>query len=86
MPLPACAAATMPTPQSSPVGVGPEAVERRRRKHHDFLPVSHARPLAARRYFWKRLFGLSGTVISINPASRAGTRVRLAEVFIVPEA
>ena len=32
--------------------------------------ASAARPLAARRYFWKRLVGLSGIVRSINPAER----------------
>ena len=35
-------------------------------------PASAARPLSVRRYFWKRLVGLSGIVRSISPAERAG--------------
>lgn len=36
--------------------------------------ASHCRPLSVRRYFCRRLLGLSGMVISIRPSSKAGLR------------
>jgi hypothetical protein len=37
-------------------------------------PASGTRPLSVNRYFCDRLLGLSGSVISINPAANVGTR------------
>lgn len=37
-------------------------------------PASSDRPLAVRRYFWRRLRGLSGMVRSIKPAFKAGRK------------
>jgi hypothetical protein len=39
-----------------------------------FRAASQARPFSVRRYFWRRLFGLSGMVISIMPSAKAGSR------------
>ncbi len=46
-----------------------------RREIRIYLVLANTvRPLSVRRYFWRRLWGFSGIVLSIHPAARHGNK------------